>query len=281
MEETGNNGQESPRVRFEDDGAQLSDDLADALHFLDEQTEQEHRIVPFRPLLNFIKFHTQYINLAATSANYVCPICRDSPAESHEHLIQINLPNCHHVFGEDCLERYIQRSHTCPMCREMWFTKRLSPEVQEGDGGLNIRITVATEEDADSLQTALEDNGSSLVRQLLGGHITELSDSDDDTYTEGSTTEDDLDTQDRPPRNYSPLDANEIFVEVTGLNASSQRSSETGSEVSRVSRQEINASLEISDEDTALGAVDWSGNSRRSASDDEALAPPRQRRRYG
>ncbi|KAJ4293164.1 hypothetical protein N0V90_008446 [Kalmusia sp. IMI 367209] len=44
--------------------------------------------VPFRPLIDFIKFHTQYLSIDDLDLNEDCPICRESFSESHERAVQ-------------------------------------------------------------------------------------------------------------------------------------------------------------------------------------------------
>lgn len=148
----------------------------------------ERQIAPFRPLVDFVKFHTEYISPEELPLDHDCPICCESPSESHERVIQIKLPNCHHVFGADCFERYIQRSHTCPMCRAMWFEERLAREASE----IRIEINVADQATADEVLASWEENGSTLVQRIIEGRIPELSDTDDSTEESSSDHDQEL-----------------------------------------------------------------------------------------
>ncbi|KAF2132305.1 hypothetical protein P153DRAFT_383195 [Dothidotthia symphoricarpi CBS 119687] len=41
-----------------------------------------------------------------------------------ELAIRVSAPNCGHMFGSRCLERYILHGHVrCPVCRRTWYQK--------------------------------------------------------------------------------------------------------------------------------------------------------------
>lgn len=82
--------------------------------------------VSFRPLLGFLKSHT---------------ICLSHASSSHESIIQITLPTRRHIFCPACLDTYIQRSNSCPLCRTLWFEQRSQTPVRVYTG-TEIRITV-------------------------------------------------------------------------------------------------------------------------------------------
>lgn len=250
----------------------LSQNFDLMLNVSNDEEDQTRHVIPFRPLIDFVKYHTKFITPDPTSGEHDCPICQEPPSKSHERILQIDLPLCKHIFGADCLETYIQRSNTCPMCREVWFTKRIS------GGPYHVQILVSNNNTANLLRAGLQTYGNELLEQILDDPETYRSDSDDDTYSESSDSSGRPDSMVVEVSNYSPLVDNHTTATVEGL--SSETTSESISGTSGVSRREMTQSLEISDEELFTGAVDWVGDKHRSASDDEALAPPRQRRRY-
>ena len=141
-----------------------------------------------------------------------------------------------------------------------------------------MQILVSNNNTASLLRSGLQTYGNELLEQILDDPETYRSDSDDETYSESSDSSGSPDSMVVEVSNYSPLVDNQTTATVEGL--SSETTSEPISGASGVSRREITQSLEISDEELVAGAVDWVGDKHRSASDDEALAPPRQRRRY-
>lgn len=256
MEETRLHDQE---VRANTGNEQYVEALLNTLH---AEADQNRHIVPFRPLVDFVKFHTQYMSGDASSPPQDCPICRETTLESHERMLQIELPSCRHTFGADCFERYIQRSHTCPLCREMWFEKRLTPETH-ALRQIVIEVTVANERVANAIVDRLDSDDGEIMRTLMAERIIEPDDEEDDTETLGSATAEEVESGSEP--SVAPLVNTQIeatSIEVTfGASREIEMDTETEGEVSGVSGRAFE-------------------DDRCSASDDEAVAPPRQRRRY-
>lgn len=226
--------------------------------------------VSFRPLVHFIKFNVQYLPMDSVSLDHDCPICRESASESHERMLQVNLPACKHIFGADCFERYIQRSHTCPMCRSLWFEKRLTPEMPSNPlgqiGQIVIEVSVESDQSADAFLDALRNDTDYMTRRLLErrvGQITELDDEEEDTDFQNSAAGEESDAR----------------SESSAISPVSNQLELTRIEVTFVALTEPGIDTEPEEETiVVLGRARGAG--RRPASDDEAIAPPRQRRRY-
>ncbi|OAG10585.1 uncharacterized protein CC84DRAFT_1213895 [Paraphaeosphaeria sporulosa] len=161
-------------IRFE------AESLGDPITVLDAaeaEADSARCTASFRTLVHFIKFNVRYLPIDAGSLDGGCPICREKTSKSQEGMLQVDLPACKHIFGADCFERYIQRSYTCPMCREIWFEKRLTPETpstQGRSGQVVIEVSITSDEAADSLLNALQNESGEMVRRLLGEQIAEL-----------------------------------------------------------------------------------------------------------
>jgi hypothetical protein len=51
-----------------------------------------------------------------------CPICLTHLLDSTHHVIQIDLPSCHHSFDADFLSRYFLPGYNkCPLRRSEWY----------------------------------------------------------------------------------------------------------------------------------------------------------------
>ncbi|KAF2440409.1 hypothetical protein P171DRAFT_489124 [Karstenula rhodostoma CBS 690.94] len=233
--------------------AEHQQNLEAVLEAREAEADPDRLTVSFRPLIYFVKFHVQYLPMDADSRLRDCPICRESTSESHERMLQVDLPACKHIFGADCFERYIQRSHTCPMCREPWFEKRQTPDMSSPGARIEqivIEVSVASDEAANSLLERLYNDEGKITRRLLGERVTELEDEEEDTEFESSATGEESDTS-------SQLEATRIKVTFRASTASGL-DTEIGRGISRRAR----------------------GDGSRSASDNEAATPPRRRRRY-
>ena len=259
--------------RHDHNNEDLLEELNNLLRISDEERDLQYHIVPFRPLVDFIKLHIKYITPDSFSSENGCPIRLESPADSHERIVQIDLPLCNHVFGADCFEKYIQRSHTCPMCREMWFAKRITAEFP-----FYVRISVTDNTTAGLLRAALETHGTGLLEQILAERGLLMSDIEEDTHSEGSSFGEEEYRMAEGVSNYSLLADTDVVTTVESV--ASEVMAEPMGDVSGIRRQDVLVSMEISDEEVRAGTFNWVGDTHRSASDDEALAPPRQRRRY-
>jgi hypothetical protein len=98
--------------------------------------------MPFRPLTDFLKYHTHYLRpFHPPYADHFCAVCLTHASDSHERYIRIDLPACTHIFGADCFELHIQHANTCPLCRTMWFEER----VQTREGVERTTVVVVEE----------------------------------------------------------------------------------------------------------------------------------------
>lgn len=98
--------------------------------------------IPHFQMSNFLRHNTTPIPLSSIrltgSTDSHCPICKnpysDPPSDSVHPEIGADVPEyavkvchrpCSHVFGRHCLEQHIRAgmpwSHTCPLCRAVWF----------------------------------------------------------------------------------------------------------------------------------------------------------------
>ncbi|XP_078177478.1 RING-H2 finger protein ATL39-like [Carex rostrata] len=57
---------------------------------------------------------TYLYNNEAVEGGLVCPICKD-PFEKRDIVLQ--LPLCIHSYHKECIEAWLQRNLTCPVCR--------------------------------------------------------------------------------------------------------------------------------------------------------------------
>ncbi|KAJ4357394.1 uncharacterized protein N0V89_001969 [Didymosphaeria variabile] len=246
------------------------------------EEDKEHHIVPFRPLAYFIKFHVHYLPVDTSTSRRECPICREDTSESHERMMEIDLPNCHHIFGADCFERYIQRSHTCPMCREMWFEERLTREVPSRERRVMIEIVVANQQLADATADALERDDGGIIGNLMGAGVAEVDD-EEDTETQDSANEEEANSSNErstiTPSVNSELEATRIEV-TFGAGTETESDTDTNNETESEVSSDGGRTIVHSEDHLASHDVDRAGHSRRSGSDDDAAAPPRQRRRY-
>jgi hypothetical protein len=197
-----------------------------------------------------------------SSSQHECPVCRETPSESYERMLQIDLPSCQHIFGADCFERYIQRSHTCPICREMWFEHRLSPETFDHEH-VTIEVTLVDQQSAHALADRLHSDRGETVRRLLGERVTELDSSEEETEVTGQAIREYTESSSGGRNSLSGNSQVEAtHVEIT-LRAG------------RGSRSDAETEREGSEVGVRAREV-----ARHSGSDNEDLAPPRQRRRH-
>ncbi|KAF2641755.1 hypothetical protein P280DRAFT_541202 [Massarina eburnea CBS 473.64] len=140
--------------------------------------------VYFRPLIDFLKDHIDYLPTGIPYTDYDCPICLDHHSESRERFIQIDLPACHHIFGADCFEIHIQHSHTCPMCRTVWFEERVGSESSVENLAVFIGIPEnMTEESGRALGRLLSQDGvgefefEDFIRSITQARNIEIGDS--------------------------------------------------------------------------------------------------------
>lgn len=248
----------------------------------DHDFSQGTTAVRFRPLYDFFKYHVSYIGLDSDSEDNECPICRQNTSESHERMIQIDLPTCHHIFGADCFERYVQRSHTCPLCRELWFEERLPPETSAPRRQLLVQISVANQELADALVEALDHDNSELVRNILRNHITEYDAGDQEDTDQTSTDEEE--SESGSEISGSPLSANRQ-LHGSCMMITSDTVTETENEVntesdevqsSRIATQSSMASDGL----PACDQMGLTGDNARISDHEGDVERPRQRRRY-
>jgi hypothetical protein len=225
---------------------------------LDAEADQELHTVHFRPLVDFLNSHVQYVSVDDSPSQHECPICRETPSESHERMLQIDLPSCRHIFGADCFEKYIQRSHTCPMCREMWFEKRLTLETPIHQH-ISIEITVADQRSAQVLAHRLDSDGGEVMRRLLGERVTELDNSDEETEVPDSTAGED--TESGSDGMISLLGSSQVEARQIEVTIRAGGGSGSDTELERDDSGDGGRAREVA---------------RRSGSDDEDVAPPRQ-----
>lgn len=45
-----------------------------------------------------------------------CPICLDKISDGDKKIIK-----CSHIFHEECINKWFERSHQCPLCRDSKF----------------------------------------------------------------------------------------------------------------------------------------------------------------
>jgi hypothetical protein len=58
-------------------------------------------------------FNYEYMNENEIDDELKCVICRQ-PLQS-----PVSLPTCNHTFCKKCIEKWLERAHTCPTCREV------------------------------------------------------------------------------------------------------------------------------------------------------------------
>lgn len=227
----------------------------------DDDISPDLQIVPFRPLTYFIKNHVNYIAPRASSSQFDCPICRENCADSHERLVQIDLPTCHHIFGADCFDKHIESTNTCPMCREQWFAKR-----KQAEPSFHITVTVRDEAMAEALEEQLSgENASQLLRQILQETIELAGGSGDDTDVQDLISQETADAGGAEVSDISPPVDPEVEDADEGY--SSGASTDDASNTPGVVRRDIAQSIEISDEDVAAGFIHWNGGNSRSSGD--------------
>lgn len=247
-------------------------DLGAALVGGDVDARQTHHTASFRPLFHFIMFNIKYLPVEYHPLDRECPICRETTSESHERMLQVDLPSCKHSFGADCFERYIQRPHTCPMCREMWFNRRLTPEIPSSQGlirNIVIEVTVADDEAAEAFLESMRHNSGEIMERMLGERIVELG-ADERIPFEASVVGHGSDSGGESGDSSPESDR----TQATCLEITFGESAEAGFE-----------SAEIGSESSAEGystvlARRARRDGSRSASDTETVARPRRRRRH-
>jgi hypothetical protein len=92
------------------------------------------------PLIAFTTNHLSKLDLTSPLIqNEDCPICLDPYSTSHLPVQVIKKGRCAHIFGQTCLNIYMENNpgpkRTCPMCRHFWYQASLpvlySPQQSE------------------------------------------------------------------------------------------------------------------------------------------------------
>ncbi|KAF1949959.1 hypothetical protein CC80DRAFT_579273 [Byssothecium circinans] len=206
----------------------------------DDYEDGERVSVPFRPLIDFLQNHVRILSTGIPYTDYDCPICLQHHSESRERFIQIDLPTCRHIFGFDCLETYIQKAHTCPMCRTMWFAERM----ESGSEIQHLAVVIRLDD------TMSAENARALARM----------------FNRESMDEEEMETLVRALANGGNLVVEE----------GSEVEDDEGEEASEVMELEDGEDdMDVSGD----GAVSEPGTHRLGESSDEEGQPPRRRRR--
>ena len=83
-------------------------------NFDPENEDPEKELLPWNEKLVQV---LNYAKLSSDELNDPCPICLDLPQEGKE-IVKVNCQSkTTHRFCRDCLNPWIQRQYTCPLCR--------------------------------------------------------------------------------------------------------------------------------------------------------------------
>ncbi|KAF2660825.1 hypothetical protein K491DRAFT_674450 [Lophiostoma macrostomum CBS 122681] len=93
-----------------------------------------------------------------------CPICQVEYGVDHK---VVQLPDCKHIFGEVCIHEWLDHANTCPLCRQVLFSRSSSVHSTE-----SVASRTESQASSSSVTTSeyAEDIGSEDVNAAGEGH---------------------------------------------------------------------------------------------------------------
>ncbi|XP_056698406.1 RING-H2 finger protein ATL39-like [Spinacia oleracea] len=101
-----------PRTENTDDIEAL-----DHLHYLNVPLLQEHEATKGSRLIDLIPA-MKFLQVPLSNRGNGCSICLQERYEDDE-VCKV-LPGCHHVFHADCIDQWLKKRQTCPVCRKIF-----------------------------------------------------------------------------------------------------------------------------------------------------------------
>jgi len=91
------------------------------------------------PIVGLPRMTVKTIHAEDDAASANCPICFCGFTEGQ----QVSTTSCGHIFHQDCIQSWLQKSSSCPMCRT-WLPSKTDNRLERPEGNRNARTLFAS-----------------------------------------------------------------------------------------------------------------------------------------